>query len=187
MCEGCGRISPPFYGHDTAGYICVKCHDDLRRAATEAKGSLLPPPDVHKCLNCEGTVEDNYARTIVHDGEKYVMVGYIISSPQGPYCQSCVLLLLEEMNAGFTPDPKIQRAIDIASKMSAYEGDHHKAYVIDQMIRALTGCMVTKTISINRGGVPQEVEVMEVSEEYLRFVSRYEEEASWGWDTGIAP
>ena len=34
---------------------------------------------------------------------------------------------------------KIEKAIELAVRYGGIEGDHHKAWVIDQMVRVLTG------------------------------------------------
>ena len=38
-----------------------------------------------------------------------------------------------------TTEERIQRAIEFAVSYGGIDGDHHKAWVIDQMVRALTG------------------------------------------------
>ena len=38
-----------------------------------------------------------------------------------------------------TPDERIKAALDLAWKYGAIDGDHHKAWVIDQMVRVLVG------------------------------------------------
>jgi len=38
-----------------------------------------------------------------------------------------------------TPSKRIERAVELAIKYGGIDGDHHKAWVIDQMVRALTG------------------------------------------------
>lgn len=35
---------------------------------------------------------------------------------------------------------RIQKALDIAVRYGGNDGAHHKDWVIDQMVRALTGC-----------------------------------------------
>ena len=61
---------------------------------------------------------------------------------------------------------KIERALKIAD-MGQIDGAHHKAWVIDQMVRALTG------------------------DEYPRWVEDYCDGGggpdTYSWDTGIAP
>lgn len=66
---------------------------------------------------------------------------------------------------------RIQAALDIAWRYGSIGGDHHKMWVIDQMVRALHGD----------------------SEEYWDWVEAYEKPLSnnpddrYIWDTGIAP
>lgn len=38
-----------------------------------------------------------------------------------------------------TEDVRIQEAIDVAVRHGGTDGDHHKAWVIDQMVRILAG------------------------------------------------
>ena len=62
------------------------------------------------------------------------------------------------------------------------DGDHHKTWVIDQMVRALTGCpMVTKTAG---GGLSGEYSYAAQGEsgEYLEFIRNAGE-----WEEGVAP
>lgn len=63
---------------------------------------------------------------------------------------------------------RIKVALEIARRYAEVDGAYHKAWVIDQMARALLGC----TGSF-------------VSEEYRRFVQAARAEGEW--DTGIAP
>jgi len=60
---------------------------------------------------------------------------------------------------------KIEDALEIAFRYSQIDGAHHKAWVIDQMVRALTG------------------------EEYENWIKEYKDdgEDQYDWDEGIAP
>lgn len=62
---------------------------------------------------------------------------------------------------------RIDKALEIAFEYSQIDGSHHKAYSIDQMVRALTG------------------------DNYKQWVKEYEHDEETGeeysWDTGIAP
>ena len=65
---------------------------------------------------------------------------------------------------------RISRALAYAARFGQIDGDHHKAWVIDQMVRQLTG------------------------DEYEEWVKEYEgpdpdidPEETYEWDTGIAP
>jgi hypothetical protein len=79
---------------------------------------------------------------------------------------------------------RVEKALGIAAALGQISGDHHKTWVIDQMVRALTGC-----ISKRVGGQSQ-LRLGE-SEEYREFVriARAGEDGpdTYEWDTGIAP
>lgn len=57
---------------------------------------------------------------------------------------------------------RIDEALDLAFNDAQIDGAHHKAWVIDQMVRALT------------------------SDDYEQWVADYEKDG-YEWDTGIAP
>lgn len=56
-----------------------------------------------------------------------------------------------------------EKAIDIAYEYSQIDGEHHKAWCIDQIVRALT------------------------DDNYNEFVKKYENNGEYKWDIGIAP
>ena len=60
---------------------------------------------------------------------------------------------------------RINKALEIAWEYSQIDGAHHKAWSIDQMVRAL----------------------FETEEDYKRWVSEYENDGEYYWDIGIAP
>lgn len=60
---------------------------------------------------------------------------------------------------------RINKALRIAWEYSQIDGEHHKAWTIDQMVRTL----------------------FETEEDYKRWVSEYENDGEYYWDTGIAP
>lgn len=68
-------------------------------------------------------------------------------------------------------EERVRKALDIAWQYSQIDGAHHKAWAIDQMVRALCG----------------------TEEEYKNWVAKYEEPQSnepddyYAWDVGIAP
>lgn len=62
-------------------------------------------------------------------------------------------------------DDRIQRAVDLAQRFGMIDGDHHKQWVIDQMVRALLS-----------------------DEEYAQWVAETNSDADYTpWDAGIAP
>ena len=57
----------------------------------------------------------------------------------------------------------IEKTVSIAYEYGQIDGDHHKLWVIDQMLRVLLG------------------------EDYRDFIEDYEENGEYKWDIGIAP
>lgn len=83
-----------------------------------------------------------------------------------------------------TPAPDAETRITNALKCAEdgiYDGVHHKDWVIDQMVRALTGCPVVTRTAIDARGNEYGYEAQGESEDYLRFV------AGRDWSEGIAP
>ena len=66
-----------------------------------------------------------------------------------------------------SPEEKINLAIKLAVRFGGIDGDHHKAWVIDQMVRALTGADYDKIVADAKAGE--------------------DGPDSYGWDEGIAP
>jgi hypothetical protein len=62
-------------------------------------------------------------------------------------------------------DERIKAALNLAWRYGQIDGDWHKAWVIDRMVRALCGS----------------------EEEYKKWVDEYAEDGEYEWDTGIAP
>lgn len=65
-------------------------------------------------------------------------------------------------------EERIKKALKIAWSYGQIDGNHHKTWVIDQMVRALCGS----------------------DKEYSDWIKSYETpdgEDYWEWDTGIAP
>ncbi len=64
-------------------------------------------------------------------------------------------------------EKRIKKALEVAIHYGQTDGVHHKAWVIDQMVRALAGDQYEKIVAESRAGE-------EVPESY-------------NWDEGIAP
>lgn len=62
-----------------------------------------------------------------------------------------------------TTDERVSAALELAFNYGQIDGDHHKLWVIDRMVRALTG------------------------DQYEAWIKRYEEDDTYAWDTGVAP
>jgi hypothetical protein len=51
-----------------------------------------------------------------------------------------------------TPAARIKEALDIAVQYGGIDGDHHKAWVIDQMVRVLAGDKYRKLVRDAKAG-----------------------------------
>lgn len=81
-----------------------------------------------------------------------------------------------------TPKDRIKKALEIATDFGQVDESRHKAWVIDQIVRALTGCSEDKIDELNRN--------LTASPEYLEWIEDYsqdDEGVSYRWDTGLAP
>lgn len=92
-------------------------------------------------------------------------------------------------------ETRIQNALAIAYNHAGIDGAHHKAYIIDQMVRALTGCKreVRYTNVYLNGQFTDTImnSVLAPTKEYEDFVKGYEagEDGpdTYEWDKGTPP
>jgi len=85
---------------------------------------------------------------------------------------------------------RIAEALDYAAD-GLTDGAHHKQWVIDQMVRALTGCPVVTKTAIDCNGKPYTYKAQGESQAYLDWVAdrEYGDDGpqSYEWDEGIVP
>lgn len=89
---------------------------------------------------------------------------------------------------------RIDEALSYAGSGSV-DGAHHKMWVIDQMIRALTGCPQVKVeVKGKKGGADYTYTKQGESKEYLAWVKEFEgpvdangDKQYGDWDVGIPP
>ena len=87
---------------------------------------------------------------------------------------------------------RIAKALDYAMRWGQVEGDHHRLWVIDQMVRALCNCQIQQ-YNITYQGKSYQYEEQGTNESYNSFVRIYNEgehgegEHGYSWKTGIAP
>ena len=86
---------------------------------------------------------------------------------------------------------RIKDALHYAERYGQTDGDHHKAWVIDQMVRALTGCPMVARGGYDGQGKHFAYEAQGESDEYRTFVREYQDgedgPETYEWDEGIAP
>lgn len=94
-----------------------------------------------------------------------------------------------------TLDGRVAAALDAAT-WGSIDGAHHKQWVIDQMVRMLTGCPEVERVNTSAVGGPMPYIDLGESDEYLawvRMAGREDERELDGsptyepWDTGISP
>lgn len=97
----------------------------------------------------------------------------------------------EKRRENDTPEQRIKKAIDVGVKYGGIDGAHHKDWVIDQMIRALTGCPMVQDEAIDSKGEPYSYERQGESDEYnelIREVCDGEDGPNtYHWEVGIVP
>lgn len=88
-------------------------------------------------------------------------------------------------------DTRIARAIGLGVKYGGIDGAHHKTWVIDQMIRALTACPIVQKRAVDANGNPYTFDAFGESEQYQRVVreacNSEDGPNTYEWDTGVAP
>lgn len=86
---------------------------------------------------------------------------------------------------------RIDKALEIAHRYGGIDGGHHKEWVVDQMVRALTGCPIVTATSSDANGENYEYETQGESEEYHTFLRDFAEGEdgphTYSWGIGIAP
>ena len=83
------------------------------------------------------------------------------------------------------------KALEIAKDFGQTDGDHHKAWAIDQMVRALLDCPMTEKKGTDWKGQPYTFLSMGESDNYRKFIAEAQngedEPETYGWNVGIAP
>lgn len=86
---------------------------------------------------------------------------------------------------------RIAKALDVAYSYGTNDGGHHKMWVIDQMVRELTGCPLVKATAKNYKGEEYEYETLGESEEYKNWVKYFKDgedgPETYEWDKGCPP
>lgn len=85
----------------------------------------------------------------------------------------------------------VANAIETAVRYGGTDGEHHKAWVIDQMVRSLTHCPKVKVSATDYKGNAYEYERLGESQEYAQLIADacdgVDGPETYAWDCGIAP
>lgn len=87
---------------------------------------------------------------------------------------------------------KIGRALALIFRYGGIDGEHHKTWLLDQVVRTLTECPQVDKLKVLKDGTSFTYKTLGESEEYKKFceISRYGEDGEFTYgerDTGIAP
>lgn len=90
-----------------------------------------------------------------------------------------------------TPEERIEKALAIIVKWGGIDGAHHKDWVLDQAVRALTGCPVAIEQAEDINGVSYSYARQTNGEAYEALVAQAcdgeDGPDTYGWEEGIAP
>lgn len=89
------------------------------------------------------------------------------------------------------PEGLIKRALNVAFVYGGYDSAHHKAWVIDQMVRCLTASPHEDLMLRDSRGYAYQARVIGKSAEYEKFVADHnageDGPDTYSWDVGIPP
>jgi hypothetical protein len=84
---------------------------------------------------------------------------------------------------------RVEKALSLAFEHAGHDGAHHKDYCIDQMVRALTGCLMVERSATDVNGRSYSYSAQGESPEYLEFVRRFcageDGPNTYDWECGI--
>lgn len=86
---------------------------------------------------------------------------------------------------------RIRKALDVAVRYGQIDGAHHKTWVIDQIVRVLTGCPEEEKTATDCHGTEYVYTALGESQEYKDLIADAcdgeDGPETYGWDTGIIP
>ena len=86
---------------------------------------------------------------------------------------------------------KVAAALDFVAEYGLIEGEEHRKWVLDQVVRVLTGCPATKQVFVDSEDRERIVRSLGESEAYQEFVVQQvvsdEGVPILMWDTGVEP
>lgn len=88
-------------------------------------------------------------------------------------------------------EERIKKALNVIVGYGSIDGDHHKAWVLDQAVRELTGCPTVEKTAISSSGKPYTYDSLGESDEYKKLTKEAcdgeDGPDTYEWDEGIAP
>lgn len=79
-------------------------------------------------------------------------------------------------------------ALEFIMKYGQIDGEHHKLWVLDQVVRILNETPVEISIAEWDDGQKEErINLKDPTEKYLKWVEYYKDDGNYDYDEGIAP
>ncbi len=86
---------------------------------------------------------------------------------------------------------RIAKALKLIAKYVSISEVYHKQWLLDQLVRTLTGCPTVETSELDARGKPYTYKRLGMNDAYLQWIKNYRSGAdgpeTYDWDTGIAP
>lgn len=86
---------------------------------------------------------------------------------------------------------RIERTLKLITKYGSTDIAEHKQWLLDQLVRTLTGCPVVETLELDARGKPYTYKKLGMNDTYLQWIKDYRSGGNgpetYDWDTGIAP
>lgn len=90
-----------------------------------------------------------------------------------------------------SPADRVIAALEVAMAYGQTDGGHHKAWVIDQMVRCLTACPTVRGTAVDANGREYTYDTLGESEQYREFIAEHnageDGPDTYTWDEGVAP
>lgn len=86
---------------------------------------------------------------------------------------------------------KNREALDLIAEYGGIDGGHHKQWLLDQVVRVLTGCPVVTGTAVDCNGKPYAYDRLGESKAYLRWRRLHADGEdgpdTYSWDEGVPP
>ena len=160
--------------------VRVNKHGEIDRANTLNKDGSVDPTDL------DSSVSEYNPKEWTQDLQKLLDSGQCkeLFKPT----QMSIDALVEQRDK---MRDQLKQALNIITQDGGIDGDHHKAWVLDQVVRILTNCPTVTKNAVDVNKVPYSYEALSESEEYLEFVRQYNNGEdgpnTYEYSEGIAP
>lgn len=94
-------------------------------------------------------------------------------------------------NSDSSDTKKLKEILEIIDRFGGFDGEHHKQYVLDQIVRIACGCPSEKCSAKDCNGLPYSYNRLAENKEYNEWVKNHRDGVdgpeTYDWDVGIPP